>query len=75
VTFRCALRAHESEDIAAASRFATGLSQPLLVSLSVNHELVPTPMLKIEPASALLTELKPSDDGKAWIVRLFAAFR
>jgi alpha-mannosidase len=30
-------------------------------------------MLKIEPASALLTELKPSDDGKAWIVRLFAA--
>ena len=75
MTFRCALRAHESEDIAAASRFATGLSQPLLVSLSVNHELVPTPMLKIEPASALLTELKPSDDGKAWIVRLFAAFR
>jgi alpha-mannosidase len=30
-------------------------------------------MLKIEPASALLTEMKPSDDGKAWIVRLFAA--
>jgi hypothetical protein len=73
VTFRYALRPHEREDIAAASRFATGLSQPLLVSLSVHHELVSTSMLNIEPASALLTELKPSDDGKAWIVRLFAA--
>jgi alpha-mannosidase len=73
VTFRYALRAHESEDIAAASRFATGLSQPLLVSASVNHEFISTSMLKIEPASALLTEMKPSDDGKAWIVRLFAA--
>ena len=73
VTFRYALRVHESEDIAATSRFATGLSQPLLVSPSVNHEFVSTSMLKIEPASALLTELKPSDDGKAWIVRLFAA--
>jgi alpha-mannosidase len=73
VTFRYALRAHESEDISAASRFATGLSQPLLVSPSVNHEFVSTSMLKIEPASALLTELKPSDDGKAWIVRIFGA--
>ena len=73
VTFRYALRPHESEDIAATSRFATGLSQPLLVSPSVNHEFASTSMLKIEPASALLTELKPSDDGKAWIVRLFAA--
>jgi alpha-mannosidase len=73
VTFRYALRAHESEDIAAASRFATRLSQPLLVSLSAHHEFVSTSMLKIEPASALLTGLKPSDDGKAWIVRLFAA--
>jgi hypothetical protein len=73
VTFRYALRAHESEDIAAASRFATGLSQPLLVSPSVNHEFASTSMLKIEPTSALLTEMKPSDDGNAWIVRLFAA--
>jgi hypothetical protein len=73
VTFRYALRPHESEDIAAASRFATGLSQALLVSPSVSHEFVSTSMLKVEPASALLTELKPSDDGKAWIVRLFAA--
>jgi alpha-mannosidase len=72
VTFRYALRAHGSEDIAAASRFATGLSQPLLVSPS-HHELVSTSMLKIGPASVLLTELKPSDDGKAWIVRLFAS--
>ena len=73
VTFRYALRPHGSGDIAEASRFATGLSQPLLLAPSAQHESISTSMLKIEPASVLLTELKPSDDGKAWIVRLFAA--
>jgi alpha-mannosidase len=73
VTFRYALRPHGNGDIADASRFATGLSQPLLVAPSVKPESVSTSMLKIEPATVLLTELKPSDDGKAWIVRLFVA--
>ena len=73
VTFRYALRPHDREDIAEASRFATGLSQPLLVSPSATQQPLATSMLKIEPANILLTELKPSDDGKAWIVRLFSA--
>ena len=30
-------------------------------------------MLKIDSPNILLSELKPSDDGKAWIVRLFCA--
>jgi alpha-mannosidase len=73
VTFRYALRPHGKGDIADASRFATGLSQPLLVAPSTKPAPVSTSMLKIEPATVLLTELKPSDDGKAWIVRLFVA--
>jgi alpha-mannosidase len=73
VNFRYALRPHGGADIAAASRFAIGLSQPLLPANSGSHEHTSTSMLKIEPASVLLTELKPSDDGKAWIVRLFGA--
>ena len=31
------------------------------------------PLLRVEPADILIQELKPSDDGKAWIVRLFNA--
>jgi alpha-mannosidase len=73
VTFRYALRPHSGTDIAAASRFALGLSQPLLVGVWAGRERVLSSMLKIEPASVLLSELKPSDDGKAWIVRLFCA--
>jgi alpha-mannosidase len=30
-------------------------------------------MLRIEPADVLALSLKPSDDGNAWIVRLFGA--
>lgn len=73
VTFRYALRPHDGTDIAAASRFAIGLSQPLLAGISTSSEHGLGPMLRIEPASVLLNELKPSDDGKAWIVRLFCA--
>ena len=32
-----------------------------------------TPLLTVEPADVLVTALKPSDDGKALIVRLFGA--
>ncbi len=73
VTFRYALRPHGGADMAAASRFAIGLSQPLLPTPAGGTAHTSNSMLKIEPASVLLTELKPSDDGKAWIVRLFGA--
>jgi alpha-mannosidase len=72
VTFRYALRPHGGSNAAEASRFAMGLSQLLLVaspSASGHHQ----PLLRIEPADVLIQELKPSDDGKAWIVRLFNA--
>ena len=73
VTFRYALRPHGSIDTAAASRFAIGLSQPLMAVSYAGNESISTSMLRIDPANVLLTELKPSDDGKAWIVRLFGA--
>jgi alpha-mannosidase len=73
VTFRYAVRPHSGEEIATASRFAISLSQPLLVGASANSGHGIDSMLKIEPARVQLSELKPSDDGKAWIVRLFCA--
>jgi alpha-mannosidase len=72
VEFRYALRPHSGYDPAAASRLAIGMSQPLLTSAA--SATAPTaPLLKIEPPDVLALTLKPSEDGKAWIVRLFGA--
>lgn len=73
VTFRYALKPHRGVDFAEASRFATGLSQPLVVTAATGASLVHEPLLRVEPEDILVQELKPSDDGKAWIVRLFNA--
>ncbi len=74
VQFRYVLRPHRgSAGDAENSRFATGFSQPL-VPLP-GHGIAPggTPLLRVEPAGVLVTALKPSDDGQAWIVRLLGA--
>ncbi len=72
VEFRYALRPHSGYDAAAAARFATGLSQPLLASAAA--ETVPSaPLFHVEPADVLVSDFKLSEDGKAWIVRLFGA--
>jgi alpha-mannosidase len=73
VEFRYALRPHQGHDAAAASRFAIGLSQPLVATRSSNRPLPSGSLLRVEPADVLALALKPSDDGKAFIVRLFGA--
>ena len=72
VEFRYALRAHTAYDPAAASRLAIGFSQPLTTSIASSNPPL-TPLLQIEPTDVLVSALKPSEDGKAWIVRLFGA--
>lgn len=72
VTFRYALRPHRRYDAATASQLAIGLSEPLLVQKSTSTSTTP-PLLQIEPADAMIVTLKPSEDRKAWIVRLFGA--
>ena len=72
VEFRYALRPHGRPDTAEASRFSIGLTQPLL-AVGCDVEPVLPPLLRIEPADVLVLTLKPSDDGQAWIVRLFGA--
>jgi hypothetical protein len=73
VTFRYAIRPPGRHDAAAASRFAIGLSQPLIVKPAAPHTNLLAPLLKIEPADVLAITLKPSEDRSAWIVRLFGA--
>ncbi len=73
VTFRFVLRPHRRPDPAEASRFATGFSQPLLPAPARGRQPSRAPRLTVTPQDVLVTCLKPSDDGQAWIVRLFGA--
>ena len=72
VEFRYALRPHTGYDPAAASRFATGMSQPLVSSAHGQR----SPMalkLRVDQKDVLVQECKRSADGTAWMVRLFGA--
>ncbi|QEH34492.1 hypothetical protein OJF2_30310 [Aquisphaera giovannonii] len=73
VIFRYALRPHGSPDPAAASRFATGLSQPLVATLARGPRPTGMPLFTVSGEGVNVVALKPSDDGKAWIVRLYGA--
>jgi alpha-mannosidase len=72
VTFRYALRLHQGYHPVSSARFATGFTQPLLVTAAGAAKAL-FPLLEVEPSDVLVTALKPSDDGQAWIVRLFGA--
>jgi alpha-mannosidase len=72
VEFRYALRPHGGYDPAAASRFSTGLSQPLVASAHGQRSQMGL-KLRIDKEDVLVQECKRSTDGNAWIVRLFGA--
>jgi len=73
--FRYSIRPHGRYDAAAAARFGTELSQQMIV-IPVSDDFPPSilePLLRVEPAGVLVTSLKPSRDGEAFMVRLFNA--
>jgi len=70
--FRFILRPHRRYDPSESSRFATGFSQPLL-ACRPSPVWWTTPLLQVTPSAVLVLAVKPSDDGRAWIVRLFGA--
>jgi alpha-mannosidase len=71
--FRFILRPHGKRDPAEASRFAMGFSYPLLAVPGLDTAPTVAPLLSVKPDDVLVTALKPSDDGRALIVRLFGA--
>ena len=74
VMFRFVVRPHRGPaSDAEASRIATGFSQPLLALPGRGSAPRATSLLQIDPAEILVSGLKPSDDGKAMIVRLLNA--
>jgi len=72
IEFRYALRPHAGYDPAAASRFAIGMSQPIVSSARGRRSPISL-KLQIDQQEVLLQECKRSADGSAWIVRLFGA--
>ena len=74
VVFRFVLRPHlGATDSAAATRFAADTCQPLVAVPGRGPAPDTRPLLSVQPGDVLVSALKPSDDGKALIVRLFNA--
>jgi alpha-mannosidase len=73
VTFRFLLRPHGRYDPAENTRFAIAASQPLVVVPTGAVAGPTTPRLRVEPSDVVVTGFKPSDDGRALIVRLYGA--
>jgi len=72
--FRYALLVHGAYDGAAAARFGIEASQPLIAAPAAGDAAaLARPRLTVAPAGVIVAAFKPSDDGKAWIVRLFGA--
>jgi alpha-mannosidase len=72
VAFRYGLRPHGVFDAAAAKRFGIEFAQPLLVA-PAGRGTTPAPLLRVSPASVIVTSARPSRDGKALILRLYEA--
>jgi alpha-mannosidase len=71
--FRYALRPHKGFDAAAAARFGVEQSQPLVVVPVKKDAPDVRSLFAVEPAEVLLTSLKPSEDQKALMLRLYNA--
>jgi alpha-mannosidase len=70
--FRFILRPHRGKnDPAEATRFATGFTQPLLAGRGAG--MGNKSSLRLSSDDVVVTGFKPSDDHKAWIIRLFGA--
>jgi hypothetical protein len=70
ITFRYALQPHAAFDPVASTQFSTGLVQPLIVTAAAGT-VNTIPLLRISSPAVVVLALRPSADGKAWIVTLF----
>jgi len=71
-TFRYAIRPHKLFAAEDAARFGVACSHPL-IAVPASGPAPGKPRLELSSDKVMMTALKPSDDGKAWIVRLFGA--
>lgn len=71
VVFRYLLRPHRGYDPVAASRLAVAASQPLVPVRARGAQPTGQSRLRLSSDEVLVTGLKPSDDGRALILRLW----
>ena len=70
ITFRYALQPHAAFDPVASTQLATGLVQPLIVVPAAGAADTAS-LLRLSSPALVVLALRPSADGKAWIVTLF----
>lgn len=72
-TFRFAIRPHGEYSAADAQRFGAERSQPLILAAAMQRTPVEAPRLELNTNDVMTTAFKPADDGKGYVMRLFAA--
>ncbi|MCH7558241.1 MAG: hypothetical protein IIB56_12410 [Planctomycetes bacterium] len=72
-TFRYSIKPHRRFDSGRAARFGIERSQPLIVVPVDSRAAVQRSILSVKPTGVIVTAFKPSEDGKALVVRLFNA--
>ena len=70
ITFRYALWPHQEFSASENSKYAIGLSQPLLVKQAAEHAVVLTDIYP-DQSQVIVTAFKPCDDGKGRMLTLF----
>jgi hypothetical protein len=70
--FRYAICAHGPFAADEAARFGQSYSQPLL-AMSARDEKPAAPRLQLSSSKVLVAGLKPTGDGRGWLIRLFGA--
>jgi len=69
-TFRYSIRPHKKYDVVEAARFGMSFSQPLITAPAKGEPVLQS-LLSVEPAGVIVTSLQPSEDGQAYLLRLF----
>ncbi|HEY6083122.1 MAG TPA: hypothetical protein VIU45_06665, partial [Chitinophagaceae bacterium] len=69
IRFRYALQPHNGYDPVASTELARGLSEPLIVASSSGGEQ--NSFLRLSSNRLTVLSLRPSRDGKAWMVTLY----
>jgi len=72
-TFRYSVLPHAQYDQAAAERFGVECSQPLVAAAARGAAPDDRPLLELDTPKVLVASVKPSEDHKALIVRIFGA--
>lgn len=72
-TFRYSIRPHGVYEASDSQKFGQEQSQPLVVVPARDRKLPNAPQLDLKTNDVTITTFKPTDDGKGYILRLFAS--